>query len=132
MEEPRLPPVVAGRSALPAFLAIEAWAEEKTAAARTAADAQRAEAEAEAARIRSEGEEALKQAVLEGEREALREVETEQRDRVSDARRAVETWIQQAEAASSRAVDAALDLLVGAPSHDEAPPEPGSRAAEGE
>ena len=119
MDAPRLPPVVAGRSALPAFLAVEAWAREKTAGALAAADEQRAAAEAEAARIRSEGEEALKQAVLDGEHEALRDVETRQRDKVSQARRAVEAWIQAAEEASSRAVTAALDLVMNPPEHVE-------------
>ncbi|MDJ0523613.1 MAG: hypothetical protein QNJ90_16200 [Planctomycetota bacterium] len=118
MDEPRLPPVVAGRSALPAFLAVEAWARDKTADARAAADAHRAEAEAEAANVRREGEEALKQAVLDGEREALRDVETAQRDKVSEARRAVETWIRDAEEASTRAVAEALDLLLRGPDPD--------------
>jgi hypothetical protein len=114
MDEPRLPPVVAGRSALPAFLTIEDWATAKTAAARAAAEAEVAAADVEAARIRSEGEDALKQAVLAGEHDALRDVETQQRDKVSDARRAVEAWIRHAEEASTRAVTDALDLLMGA------------------
>lgn len=117
MDEPRLPPVVAGRSALPAFLAIEDWAHAKTAAARAAAEAGVAAAEVDAARVREEGEEALKEAVLAGEHEALRDVETQQRDKVSEARRAVESWIQHAEAASTRAVSDALDLLMRAGSH---------------
>ncbi len=111
MDAPRLPPVVAGRSALPAFLAVEAWAREKSAGAREAAEATRADAEADAARIRREGDEALKQAVVDGEREALRDVESQQRDKVSEARRAVEAWIGTAEEAAERAIPGALDLL---------------------
>jgi len=112
MDAPRLPPVVAGRSALPAFLTVEAWARERNAAGTATAAARLDEAETEAARIRREGEETLKQAVLDGEREALADVETHQRDKISAARRAVEAWIQRAESASSEAVAAALDLLV--------------------
>ena len=48
MDEPRLPPAVAGRSALPTFLAVAAWARGKTADARDAAEAIRTEADAEA------------------------------------------------------------------------------------
>lgn len=113
MDEPRLPPAVAGRSALPAFLAVEAWAEEKTAAARDEADALRAEAHAEAARIRREGEAALKQAVLDGESDALRDVESRTRDAISAARIEVSSWINRAEEASRAAVDEALELLCG-------------------
>ncbi len=114
MDEPRLPPAVAGRSALPSFLAVEAWARERTAAARESAEALRAEAQEEAARIKREGEEALKEAVLDGEREALRDVESRTRDAISAARVEVESWINRAEEASRQAVDEALDILCGA------------------
>lgn len=115
MDEPRLPPAVAGRSALPTFLAVEAWAREKTASARDAAQTLREEAEADAARIRSEGEAALTEAVLEGEREALRDVESRTRDAISAARVEVETWINRAEEAAREAVEEAMDILCGGP-----------------
>ena len=126
MDEPRLPPAVAGRSALPSFLAVEAWAREKTAAARESAETLRAEAQEEAARIKREGEEALKEAVLDGEREALRDVESRTRDAISAARVEVESWINRAEEASRKAVDEALDILCGG-----APPAGGTSAGEG-
>jgi len=127
MDAPRLPPVVAGRSALPAFLAVEAWARERSAGAEARAAAHLAASEAEAKRLHEEGERALEQAVLDGEHEALRDVETRQRDRVSTARRAVEAWIQAAETASERAVSDALALLTGRPSSaDKAASGPGS------
>ena len=120
MDEPRLPPAVAGRSALPTFLAVEAWARGKTADARDAAEAIRTEADAEAERIRTEGEAALQEAVLEGEREALRDVESRTRDAVSAARVEVESWINRAEEAARKAVDEAMAILCGeAPSTDE-------------
>ncbi len=126
MDEPRLPPVVAGRSALPAFIAVEAWAREKTAAGHLAAEAQLAQGNADAARIRAEGEEALKQAVIDGEHEALRDVATRQRDKVSDARIAVEAWIGAAEEAAARALDDAVNLLIASPvAASEAPREKG-------
>lgn len=113
MDEPRLPPAVAGRSALPTFLAVEAWAREKTAAARTEAEVLRSEAAAEAARIKAEGEAALQEAVLEGEREALRDVESRTRDAISAARVEVESWINRAEESAREALDDALALLCG-------------------
>ncbi len=111
MDDPRLPPAVAGRSALPTFLAVESWAREKTADARERAAAQRAEAEAEAERIRRDGEAALTQAVLDGETEALRDVESRTRDRISAARSKITSWIHRAEEAAQASVPAALELL---------------------
>jgi len=123
MDVPHLPPavaeelmsrgVIAGKSALPAFLAVEAWARERTAAAETEAAARLQEAQGEAERVRSEGERALREAVLEGEREALRDVETRSRDRVSQARRALEAWIQAGEQTAQESVPDALALLCG-------------------
>ena len=113
MDEPRLPPAVAGRSALPTFLAVEAWAREKTATARRETETLLQEAQADAARIRSEGEAALKEAVLEGEREALRDVESRTRDAISAARVEVESWINRAEEAARASVEQAMDILCG-------------------
>ena len=127
MDEPRLPPAVAGRSALPSFLAVEGWAREKTAAARESAETLRAEAQAEAARIKREGEEALKQAVLDGEREALRDVESRTRDAVSAARVEVESWINRAEEAARATIDDALAILCG-----ETPGTPAAEPPEGD
>lgn len=113
MDAPRLPPAVAGRSALPTFLAVEAWARARTAEARTRAGEELAEAQAEATRIRADGEDALKQAVLDGEHEALREVESRTRDRVSAARCEVTSWINRAEESAQAAVDEAMAILCG-------------------
>jgi hypothetical protein len=113
MDVPRLPPVVAGRSALPAFLEVEAWARRRVAVAHEAADALLREARAEAERVRSAGEAAVREAVVQGERDALRDVESRARDRVSAARRGVAAWVEAAEEASVRAVDEALDRICG-------------------
>ena len=104
MDAPALPPVIAGRSALPAFLAVEAWARERAATAREEAEKQLADGQAKAAAVKSDGERSLREAVLEGEREALRDVESQARDRISEARRALEAWIQASEEASESAV----------------------------
>ena len=113
MDAPALPPVIAGRSALPAFLTIEAWARERAAAARQEAETSLTEGQAKAAAVQRAGEAALREAVLEGEREALREVESRARDRISEARRAMEAWIQASEQASESAVARAVDLICG-------------------
>ncbi|MDA1196298.1 MAG: hypothetical protein O2894_14105 [Planctomycetota bacterium] len=115
MDAPRLPPAVAGRSALPAFLPVEAWARERTASARESAAAQLAAARAEAELVRTDGEAALRQAVLDGEHEALRDVESSTRDRVSRARAEVNTWINRAEESARAAIAAAVDLLCAPP-----------------
>jgi hypothetical protein len=111
MDDPRLPPAVAGRSALPTFLAVESWAREKTTDARERAKGHRAQAEAEAERIRSEGEAALTQAVLDGETEALRDVESRTRDRISAARSEITSWINRAEEAAQTSMPDALEIL---------------------
>jgi len=126
MDEPRLPPAVAGRSALPTFLVVESWAREKTAAARERALTQRADAEAEAAQVRHDGEEALKQAVLDGEAEALRDVESRTRDRISTARSEITSWINRAEEAAQGSIGEALGLLCAPPTAGSAPPTAGS------
>ncbi|MDF1701758.1 MAG: hypothetical protein P1V36_11435 [Planctomycetota bacterium] len=113
MDEPRLPPAVAGRSALPTFLAVEAWARQKTAAAHEQARLHLEEAQAEAERVRTTGEDALKEAVLEGEREALRDVESRTRDRISAARTEVTSWINRSEEAAQQALDEAMAILCG-------------------
>ena len=113
MDAPALPPVIAGRSALPAFLAIEAWARERAADARAEAGTRLEESQAAAERVRTEGEQTLREAVLQGEREALREVESRARDRISAARRSTEAWIQASETASEQAVARAVDLICG-------------------
>lgn len=108
---PALPAVVAGRSALPAFLAIEAHIQERLQGADAAAVRRVQEAEEEAASIRTRGETALREAVLAGEREAMREVEDRARDRVSTARRSVQRWVDEAEHAALEAVEEAVTLL---------------------
>jgi len=107
------PHVIAGRSALPAFLAVEAWARAQTADAEERAAQRIADGEAEAARVRADGEAALRDAVLEAEREALREVERRSRDEVSEARVALNAWIESGERASEKAVEDALRLICG-------------------
>ncbi len=113
MDPPSLPPVTAGRSALPAFLPLETWARKRTAAARQAAEDRLVSAQAEGERIRSEGEAALRDAVLTGEREALREVDDRARDRTSEARRAVNAWIEAAEQDVAALLDDAVDRICG-------------------
>lgn len=118
MDEPNLPPavaprVIAGRSALPAFLAVEAWARTRTADAEAQASKRIEEAEAQAAEVRRDGEAALRAAVIEAEREALREVERRSRDEVSEARVTLNAWIEAGEGASQAAVEDALRLICG-------------------
>ena len=71
------------------------------------------EGQAAAERTRTDGEQALREAVLQGERDALREVESRARDRISAARRSTEAWIQAGETASEEAVSRAVDLICG-------------------
>jgi hypothetical protein len=113
VDVPPLPPVPAGRSALPAFLPVEAWARERTAAARAAATGRIADAVAEAERITREGETALKEAVTAGEAEAVRDVEDRARDRISAARRALNDWVDRSEQAVGKILDDAVDRLCG-------------------
>ncbi len=104
---------MAGKSALPAFLVIEAWARQTTAAAETAAAERLEEAQAKAEQVKVEGEQALRQAVLDAEKEALRGVETNARNRVSDARIALNRWIDAAEESVDAVLDEAVAKIVG-------------------
>ncbi len=113
MTRPNLPPVTPGRSALPAFLAVEAWARERLQGAQGDAQARLAAARAEAKRIREEGEQKLRDIVIEGEREALRQVEAAGVDAVSEARLAVRRWIDDAESRMDELLVAAMALLCG-------------------
>lgn len=105
--------LVAGRSALPAFLLVEGGLRAERDEARAEAQRAAAEAEAEAARIRREGEERLKQVVVDAEAQAAREAEARARDRVSAARVETQRWVEEAERAAESAVDDALDLCCG-------------------
>ena len=118
MDELNPPPavashVLAGRSALPAFLAVETWVRLRTADAEARAAQHLESAEAEAQRVRTDGEAALRQAVIEAEQEALRDVERRSRDEVSEARVALNAWIDAGERASEEAVEDALRLICG-------------------
>ncbi|MHC5010874.1 MAG: V-type ATPase subunit subunit G family protein [Planctomycetota bacterium] len=110
MDPLELPSVEPGRSALPAFLRAEAPLQERFAAAREAARRRVDEAEADAARIRREGEARLRQILLDAQEAARREAEDRARDRVSSARIKTQHWVDQAEAALQDALDDALNL----------------------
>jgi len=113
MDVPELPPVMAGRSALAAFLPLEAWARGQAAAARAQAKARVTQARAEAEAIRSGGEKELQEAALQGEREAVGEVKDRARERISAARRAVDAWINESEGTIEEALARALELICG-------------------
>ncbi len=122
MTRPDLPPVTPGRSALPAFLELEAWARAQLQGAREASQQRLEEASAQARRIRAEGEERLREVVIAGEQEALREVEAAGRDAVSEARLAVNRWIEGAESRMDELLVRAMTLLCGekpAPSEEQ-------------
>lgn len=108
-----LPPAAPGRSALPAFLTIEARLSEHAEAAKAQAAAVIADAEAEAGRIRAKGEERLQQVVLDAEAQAKREAEARARDRISDVRVKTQRWIEGAEEAAQTAVAEAVRRLTG-------------------
>ncbi|MGE0193100.1 MAG: hypothetical protein AB7T63_13785 [Planctomycetota bacterium] len=114
MDGPSLPPVIAGRSALPVFLDVERQAEARVAAERGAAVREREEAARRAEAIRREGEAALEAEVLAGEAEALREVEDRTRARVADAHRALARWTHAQEARLDVLVAAIVERLAGA------------------
>ncbi len=107
-----LPSVAPGRSALPAFLALEARLRERAASEEARAAQVVEDAEAEAARIRLKGEERLQQVVLEAEAQAKREAEAKARDRISDVRVKTQRWIEAAERAAQAAIDQAVDLMI--------------------
>ena len=113
VERPPLPPVIAGRSALPAFLGIERHAEARVAAERGAAvrelEAARAQAQA---RVR-EAEAALAEEVLAGEAEALRDVEARTRARVAEAHRALAAWTDAQERRLEDLLARALQRIAG-------------------
>lgn len=114
VDRPSLPPVIAGRSALPAFLEIERHAEARVAAERGAAVREREQAARRAEAIRREGEAALEAEVLAGEAEALREVEDSARARVAEAHRARARWTEAQEARLDVLVAAIVERLAGA------------------
>jgi DNA anti-recombination protein RmuC len=114
VERPSLPPVIAGRSALPAFLGIERWAEARVAAERGAAARDLKQARAEAEARRAEGEAALAEEVLAGEAEALREVEERARARVAEAHRALARWTQSQEDRLDALLADVLERVAGA------------------
>lgn len=112
MDRPVLPSVAPGRSALPAFLALEAQLRERAVSEEARAAALVEEAEARAARIRAKGEERLQQVVVEAEAQAKREAEAKARDRISDGRVKTQRWIEAAERAVQATVDQAVDRLI--------------------
>jgi hypothetical protein len=113
MEGPSLGSLSPGRSALPALRPVEDWIRAEAAEAAARAEATLAAARAEAERIRREGEERLKGAVLEGQREALRTVADRARDRVSEARRDVAAWVEASERHVIALVAAGVARVVG-------------------
>jgi hypothetical protein len=102
---------VPGQSALPLFVAVEEGFERALEEARGVAAARVEAAGAEAARIRMEGEERLRDVLLGAQEEARRTAEDHARDRVSEARVAVQRWVEAAETTSARVLEEALDLL---------------------
>ena len=113
MDRPSIPTTPPGRSALPSFRAWEADLARHLEEALKAAEARVKGAQEEAARIRAEGGEHLKQWVLDAQEQALREAEDKARDRVSTVRARTQRWVEEAEEAARGAVDDALDLCCG-------------------
>jgi vacuolar-type H+-ATPase subunit H len=111
VDRPELPPPVPGRPALPVFVGFEDALEGLLESARREARERVERAEREAERVRREGEERLRQVLLDAQEEARRTAEDRARDSVSRARVAVQRWIERAEGASGEAVEAALELL---------------------
>jgi V/A-type H+-transporting ATPase subunit G/H len=112
---PPLLPIRPGRSALPAFRPVEEALARAVEDARQEGEARVAEARSEAERVRRQGEERLKEAVHEGQQEALREVEDRSRDRVGDARREVSRLVDEAEGRIQPLVEQAVRLLIAPP-----------------
>ncbi len=94
--------------------------EARLAAARTDADVRLAAAREAVTTLEAEGREALRQSVIDGEAEALRDVESRAVDRVSDARANVEAWIGSCEERLDVIVAEAVDVLTRAPARDPA------------
>src|SRR5262245_48825741 len=113
MDLPPLPPVPPGRTALPAFLALEAWVAKERGGARARAEADLEAARAEARRIEGDGAARLENVVLQAEREAARTAEDAARDRVSAARVALHRWVDAAEAGLPPLVEEAVRRLTG-------------------
>lgn len=68
-------------------------------------------AESDARRTREEGEQRLKQVVLDAERQAVRDVEAKARDRVSETRVRIQRWIDATEREAETALQRAMELL---------------------
>lgn len=100
---------MAGRSALPLFLPVEAELGRRLEAETARVERRVADAEAEAARIRTEGEAAVRDVVVEAEAQAVREAERRERERINDVRVRIERWLEESERAAEAAVDDALD-----------------------
>ncbi len=113
MDNPALPSVPPGRSALPAFLVLERALAERLAAEEEQASGETRAAGDEAARIRREGQERLEHVLVDAQESAMREAEARARERVNDARSAVGRWVDEAERAADAALDEALDICCG-------------------
>jgi hypothetical protein len=112
VDRPPLPTAPAGRSALPAFVALEAWADERLAEARADAAEHVAQARAQAERLRTDGEAKLRETVVRAEREARRTSEDHARDLLSAERIRAARWAEAAEAEAEARVEEALGLLL--------------------
>ncbi len=95
--------------------------EERLAGARDEAEARLRAAQEHAATLEETGRERLRQAVVDAEADAVREVDSRAVDRVSAARRSVETWVGRCEAMLDEIVAEALAELTRAPARDTAP-----------
>jgi len=113
VDRPPLPTAPAGRSALPSFVALEAWADARLEQARVEANAHLDQAREQAERLRREGEERLREVVVSAEREARRLSEDRARDLVSAERVRAARWAAAAESESEPRVEEALRLLCG-------------------
>lgn len=112
---PPLPPAhaVPGRSALAAFLPLEAWVAARRGGAKEAAEQEVVEARAKARRLREEAESNLEQLVLEAEAQAARAAEDRATDHVSAARLALTRAVERAEQGMDALVHEALERLSG-------------------
>lgn len=87
---------------------------------RGAAEALLAASREEAERIRRDGEERLKQIVVDAQEAARRESEDRARDRTSRVRAATQRWVTEAERQALELVESALDVCCGdEPGRDE-------------
>jgi hypothetical protein len=105
--------VLPGRSALPAFLAVEAALAEELETGRETGRKQIAEAEEEAARLREEARARLERVLVDAQEAAVREVERQARERVNEARAQGQRWVDEAERVAGETVGDALDLCCG-------------------